>query len=52
MRVRPAGQDVEPAAHQRLRQRVRVRTNLPLVVAERLGRRDPEARRLGRDRVD
>src|SRR5207247_6593227 len=52
MRVRPSREDVEPAVHQRLRERVRVRADLPLVVAERLRGGDLEARRLRRDRVD
>ena len=40
-----------PPADQRLRQHVRVRAHLRLVGAERLRCGDPEARRLGRDRV-
>ena len=38
VRVGPAGEHVEPAGEQRLGERVRVRADLLLVVAERLGR--------------
>src|SRR5207253_7876240 len=48
---RAAGEDVEAAFHQRLREGVRVRADLLLVVAERLRRRDLEAGGLRRDRV-
>ena len=51
VRVRPAGEHVEPALLERLGERVGVRAHLALVVAERLGRRDLKAGRLGRDRV-
>ena len=49
--VGAAGEDVEAAVDQARRERVGVRPDLALVVAERLGRRDPEARRLRGDRV-
>src|SRR5207248_8436352 len=42
---------VEAALVERLREHVGVRADLPLVVAKRLARGDPETGRLGRDRV-
>ena len=51
MRVGAAGEDVEPAFVQRLGERVGVRADLPLVLAEGVRAGDPEAGRLGRDRV-
>ena len=51
VRVGASGEHVEPAVHQRLRERVRIAPDLRLVVAERLRRGDLEARRLRRDRV-
>ena len=43
MRVGPAGQHLEPALLKRLRQRVRIRPHLALVLPERLGSGDLEA---------
>jgi hypothetical protein len=51
VRIGAAGEDVEAAVEERLGERVGVRADLPLVVAKRLGARDPEAGRLGGDRV-
>ena len=51
MRVGASREDVETALLQRLRERVRVRADLPLVVAERLRGGDPEAGRLRGDHV-
>ena len=51
MRVRAAGEHVEAAGLNRLRERVRVRPHLALVVLERLARGDLEAGRLRGDRV-
>src|SRR5436190_1308370 len=51
VRVGAAGEDVEAAVHQPVGESVGVRPDLALVVAERLGRRDLEARRLRGDRV-
>ena len=51
MRVGAARQEVDPAGEQRLRERVGVRADLPLVGAELLRRGDLEARRLRRDHV-
>ena len=51
MRVGAAGEDVEPSSWSVVGERVGVRAHLALVVAERLGRGDLEARRLRRDRV-
>ena len=51
VRVGAAREDVETALLQRLRERVRVRANLRLVLAEGLRGRDPEARRLRGDDV-
>ena len=51
VRVGPAGEHVEPAALQRGRQRVGVRPHCALVVAERLGGGDLEARRLRGDHM-
>ena len=47
----PPGEHVEAAVDELVGERVGVRAHLPLVVAERLGRRDPEAGRLRGDRV-
>src|SRR5215204_3228367 len=43
VRVGASGEDVEPALHQRVRERVRIRAHLALVILERLGGCDPEA---------
>ncbi len=51
MRVRAAGDELEPALQQRFAECVCVRADLGLVGAECLCRRDAEARRLRRDRV-
>src|SRR5205807_9674720 len=51
MRVRPAREHVEPTFHQRLGERVCIASDLSLVLAERAGRGDLEARSLRRDRV-
>ena len=51
MRVGAAGEDVEPALLERRGERVGVRADLALVLAERVGAGDPEAGRLGGDRV-
>ena len=51
MRVGAAGEHVEAAFDQRRRERVGVRADRALVLAERVGRRDAEAGRLRSDRV-
>ena len=51
MRVRAAREDVEPTRLQRVGEHVGIGADLSLVVAEGLGRRDLEARRLGRDHL-
>ena len=51
MRVGASGEDVETALLQRLRERIGVRADLPLVVAEGLRGGDPEAGRLRGDDV-
>src|SRR5687767_366664 len=51
MRVRAPGEELELVVEERLGERVGVRADLPLVLAERLGGRDLEAGSLRRDRV-
>ena len=51
MRVGPAGEHVEPATLQRGREHVGIRPHCALVVAERLGGGDLEARRFGSDHM-
>ena len=51
VRVRAAGDEVEPRLLQRVGERVGVRTDLLLIRAKRVRHRDAEARRLRSDRV-
>src|SRR5574340_1465383 len=51
MRVGDTGDEREPALEQGLAESVRVAADLPLVLTEGGGQRDPEAGRLRRDRV-